>query len=189
MSPTSAIAAPPVHELFYDPSRLAYDEGNWISPIGGHSDHVHVSFGTPGAALAIIAKAQAMGLRATENPYVGSVAPGVHTATSYHYKNFPGLYGVPGRTLGEAIDVSGSPDLMASFAAWVKQTYLTGSPPLDPTSGAAFTASTSTETNDNTPFPGSGTASGAGCATALVATAGLVSAPIILLVAALAHGL
>ncbi len=188
MSPTSAIGQPPVHELFYDPSRLAYDEGKWIAPIGGHSDHVHVSFGTPGAALAIIAKAQAMGLRATENPYVGGVAPGVHTSTSYHYKNFPGLYGVPGRALGEAIDVSGSSDLMAQFAAWVKSTYLSGNPPLDPTSGAAFTTITSTE-GDDQPFPGSGSASGAGCATALVAIVGFCLAPLGFALVVIAHGL
>lgn len=175
MTPTSAIASPPVRELFYDPSRLAYDEGSWIAPIGGHSDHVHVSFGTPGAAIAIIAHAQQMGLRATENPYVpGGVHP-VHTATSYHYKNFPGLYGVPGRTLGEAIDVSGPANLMADFAAWVKNTYLTGSPPLDGTSGATLTTTVATE-GDSSPSGGVAPLSG-GCATQLVAVAVALLAP------------
>ncbi len=188
MSPTSAIAQAPIHELFYDPSRLAYDEGKWISPIGGHSDHVHVSFGAPGAALAIIAKAQAMGLRATENPYVGGVAAGVHTGTSYHYKSFPGLYGVPGKTLGQALDVSGPADLMRDFAAWVKSTYLTGNPPFDPTSGAAFTSTTSTEPDD-APFPGSGPASGAGCAAVLVAIVGFCAAPISFAIVVALHGL
>lgn len=116
-----------IHELFYDPSRLAYDEGRWIAPIGGHSDHVHVSFADVPDALAIIAYAQSLGLRVAENPYVGGVAPGVHVSTSYHYRNFPGK--VNGRTLGMAVDVTGPASQMAAFADWVKRSYTGGGPP------------------------------------------------------------
>lgn len=110
-----------IHELFYDPLNIAFDEGHWIGNIGNHSDHVHVSFADPNAALDIISYAQKLGLRATENPYTGSVAPGVHTDTSFHYRTFPGLFG--GKKLGMGLDVSGSKSAMDQFANWVKHTY------------------------------------------------------------------
>ena len=116
-----------IRELFYDPLG-AYDEGNWINPIGGHSDHVHASFGTPETAVWAINLAKQLGLRATENPYAeGSPAEkGVHTDTSYHYKNFDGLY--DGKQLGQGLDVSGSPDLMASFYNRLKDSLKVGLP-------------------------------------------------------------
>lgn len=112
-----------IRELFYDPIG-AYDEGKWINPIGGHSDHVHVSFGKPDVAMAAIKMAQAMGLRASENPYAeGSPAePGVHTKTSYHYRNFPGTY--DGRQLGMGLDVSGDAQKMAAYFKALKGRYL-----------------------------------------------------------------
>jgi hypothetical protein len=48
----------------------------------------------------------------SENPYVDPVDP-VHVNDSYHYKTFPGKWN--GKPLGEAIDVSGSPELMMQF--------------------------------------------------------------------------
>ncbi len=115
-----------VAELFYDPLSLAYDEGRYIAPIGGHSDHVHVSFGTPQAALTAIQTAKAMGLHVGENPYVGdSPRPGVHVGDSYHYRTFPGLYN--GARLGQAIDVTGSSSQMAQFARWVQANLIGGS--------------------------------------------------------------
>lgn len=112
---------PGIRELFFDPLGLAYDEGRWISPIGGHSDHVHVSFADAASAVTIMDYARGLGLRTTENPYVGSVAPGVHTSTSYHYKTFAER--VNGRPVGMALDASGSPDAMTKFARWVEATY------------------------------------------------------------------
>jgi len=102
-----ALSKADIRELFYDPLG-AYDEGNWINPIGGHSDHVHASFGSPETAMWAIKLAKSMGLRASENPYAeGSPAEqGVHTPTSYHYRNFDGMY--DGRLLGQGLDVSGS---------------------------------------------------------------------------------
>ncbi len=104
-----------IAELFYDP-RGGYDEGSWIGPIGGHENHVHVSFKTPSAALAAIQMARRFGLSARENPYTDQVDP-VHTRTSYHYRNFPGKY--DGRSLGMGLDVSGNPEAMKKFYDWV----------------------------------------------------------------------
>lgn len=111
-----------IHELFFDPLKIAFDEGNWIAPIGGHSDHVHVSFAEPQSALDIIAYAQSLGLRVGENPYFGTKPdPNVHTKSSYHYRVFPQK--INGKTLGMAIDVSGSNFKMAQFAKWVADNY------------------------------------------------------------------
>lgn len=115
-----------VREAFYDPIG-AYDEGRWIHPIGGHSDHVHLSFDNPRVAMAAIRKAQQMGLRTTENPWAegSAVERGVHTPTSYHYQTFDGQYG-GGRSpiLGKGLDVSGDAGAMANYFRWVRKSYL-----------------------------------------------------------------
>jgi hypothetical protein len=121
--PTGTGNSAGIREAFYDPLG-AYDEGNWIKPIGGHSDHVHLSFGQPNVALQAIKLAQQLGLRASENPYAeGSPAePGVHTSTSYHYKNFPGMY--DGRQLGMGLDVSGPAAKMAEYYNAVRSRWI-----------------------------------------------------------------
>jgi hypothetical protein len=98
-------------EAFYDPLG-SYDNGKFGGPIGGHTDHVHLSITNPQIMLQAISIAQQMGLNVGENPYVGTVHS-VHVDGSYHYKDFPGLYN--GRKLGMAIDVSGAASQMASF--------------------------------------------------------------------------
>lgn len=98
-------------ELFYDPLG-GYKNGQSIGAIGGHQTHVHVAAPDPQSELRAIALAQRLGLRVGENPYVGTVNP-VHTKTSYHYRDFPGLY--YGKRLGEAIDVSGAPAGLAEY--------------------------------------------------------------------------
>lgn len=111
-----------IHELFYDPLDIAFDEGNWIGNIGGHSDHVHVSFADPNAALDIIAYAKRLGLTVSNNPYTGdSPDAGDHADSSYHYQNFPGSFN--GKTLGMGLDAFGTKSAMDQFANWVKQTY------------------------------------------------------------------
>lgn len=147
-----------VHELFYDPLRLAYDEGRWIAPIGGHSDHVHVSFADPQSALQIIQYAKSLGLRVGENPYTDNVEPGVHVGSSYHYKNFPGKYN--GRLLGMAADVSGSSAQMGTFAKWVAQTFTSGGNSVS--SLAAVNASPS-EGGSVAPSPSDLAGTGVGC--------------------------
>src|SRR5215471_8674109 len=100
-------------EAFYDPIG-SWDNGKFGGPIGGHSDHVHISASTPGEMLKAIHTAQAMGLHVGENAYVGdNPEKGVHVADSFHYRTFPGQYG--GKSLGQAIDVSGAADKMAEF--------------------------------------------------------------------------
>lgn len=109
-----------IREMFYDPAGYAYDEGSYIKPIGGHSNHVHVSFGTPQAALQSIQLARKLGLRAGENPYSDPVEP-VHTKGSFHYRNFRGKY--DGRTLGQALDVSGSAQSMSAYLKALGKRY------------------------------------------------------------------
>jgi hypothetical protein len=101
-----------VVEAFYDPLGQ-YDNGQFSTEgIGEHSDHVHVSYSDPNAALAGIELAESLGLIVRENPYRDPVDR-VHTDESWHYQDFPGTFN--GRKLGKAIDVSGKPYLMAEF--------------------------------------------------------------------------
>ncbi len=90
-------------ELFYDP-KGGYDSGQFIKPIGGHTDHLHASVTNPQSMLWLINEAQKQGYRVRENPYVDPVQP-VHTDGSFHYKTFKGKYN--GKPLGEAVDISG----------------------------------------------------------------------------------
>jgi hypothetical protein len=69
--------------------------------VSGHTDHVHVAAG-PKTTVRLGKLAQSMGLHVGENPHFGGVHP-VHVQGSNHYK-------------GEAIDVSGNPELMRRFA-------------------------------------------------------------------------
>jgi hypothetical protein len=69
--------------------------------VSGHTDHVHVAAG-PKTTVRLGKVAQSMGLHVGENPHFGGVHP-VHVQGSNHYK-------------GEAIDVSGNPELMRRFA-------------------------------------------------------------------------
>lgn len=108
-----------LHEAFYDPLG-GYDEGNEIGAIGGHSDHVHFSFGSRAQALAIMAEAKRRGMSVGENPWVGDVDP-VHTEGSYHYRTFPGK--VNGKVVGMGADISGTPKQMADIYRWAKARY------------------------------------------------------------------
>lgn len=101
-------------EAFYDPLG-SWDNGKFGGAIGNHSDHVHLSITNPQTMLTAIQVAQSMGLRVGENPYVDKVDP-VHVNGSFHYKTFPGKFN--GRKLGEAIDVSGTPEQMAAYYRW-----------------------------------------------------------------------
>lgn len=111
MAARKASRLPGLAEAFYDPLG-SFNDGSFGAPIGGHSDHVHVSDVDPQGMLQALALAKQMGLTSRENPYVDKVDP-VHVRGSYHYRTFPGLYN--GRQLGEAVDVSGAPDLMAAY--------------------------------------------------------------------------
>jgi hypothetical protein len=88
--------------------------------VPGHKDHVHAA-GSPETIIALGKLAKSMGLRVGENPYFTgqAPAPGVHTPTSNHYK----IKNVGGRKVGQAIDVSGDPKMMAHFAATAAHRY------------------------------------------------------------------
>lgn len=101
-------------EAFYDPLG-SWDNGRFGGPIGHHMDHVHLSITNPQTMLGAISQAQKMGLQVGENPYTDPVDP-VHVKGSFHYQTFGGTFG--GKKLGEAIDVSGSPEQMAAYYRW-----------------------------------------------------------------------
>jgi hypothetical protein len=103
-------------ELFA-PGQVAFKYVNGklvpVAPVAGHEDHVHAAFRDAQSTLRAIKIAQRLGLSVRENPYTDRVDP-VHKGKSYHYRNFPGLYG--GKRLGEAIDVSGAMPLMNRYS-------------------------------------------------------------------------
>lgn len=88
--------------------------------VTGHDEHVHAA-GSPATVIALGKLAKSMGLRVGENPYFTGQAPGpgVHVATSNHYK----IKVVGGKEVGEAIDVAGDPKTMAHYAATVAHRY------------------------------------------------------------------
>jgi hypothetical protein len=101
----------PLRELFWQGAGGIDAKNGQKVPQGfvsGHTDHVHVASG-PKTVVELGHLAQSMGLHVGENPHFGGVHP-VHTKTSYHYK-------------GEAIDVSGPPELMRKFAHRVAALY------------------------------------------------------------------
>jgi hypothetical protein len=104
-----------INELFYDPLG-AIKNGQGISPVGGHNDHVHVSLSTEAAQRAAITQAQRMGLHVGED-VDGNVHP-VHVSGSWHYKHYR-----KGDPLRMAADVSGNARQMAAFYRWVARNY------------------------------------------------------------------
>jgi len=95
-----------IFEEFYDNLPEYFDDGVvHKGAIGGHKDHVHVA-GDPKYVVKLGKLAQRWGLHVGENPHFGGVSP-VHVKGSFHYD-------------GRAIDVSGSPELMAKFARYVR---------------------------------------------------------------------
>lgn len=102
-----------LEELFYDPLG-AIKRGQRIPAIGGHDDHVHIAAGNPQSMVAAMDQARRMGLRVSENPYVGQVHQ-VHVQNSNHYRV---IGQANGRKIGGAADVSGSPSQMAAYFKW-----------------------------------------------------------------------
>jgi len=90
-----------VAELFYDPG-VSLDNGQKVAPIGGHSDHVHVSFGSDAGRRIGLALAKKYGLTVT------SEGGGKHAAGSFHYRQFK-----DGKSQG--VDFAGPPAAMARF--------------------------------------------------------------------------
>lgn len=82
-------------------------------PPGGAQPSQGGPAGGAAAMIQAIRRAQQMGLRVSENPYVDKVDP-VHVENSWHYRRFPGRRGV-----GRGLDVSGSPELLRRYAQWL----------------------------------------------------------------------
>ncbi len=75
------------------------------------------SYGGPGGAKGVIAaikRAQSMGLRVSENPWVDKVDP-VHVQGSDHYKTYAG------GKVGHAEDVSGDPSKITAYFKWMEK--------------------------------------------------------------------
>lgn len=79
-----------INEMAWNPMGVYNDgvynpKGNWKN----HDGHIHFGFENPDVAVDIIEKAQALGLRASENPYLsGKKITKGHTKGSFHYSNF-----------------------------------------------------------------------------------------------------
>lgn len=88
------------------------------APSGPRSNiPANTSYGGAGGAKGVIAaikRAQSMGLRVSENPWVDKVDP-VHVKNSDHYKTYPG------GKVGHAEDVSGDPAKIKAYFAWVEK--------------------------------------------------------------------
>jgi hypothetical protein len=104
-----------INELFYDPIG-AIKNGAEIAPVGGHSDHVHVSLASEQAQKAALAQAKRMGLHVGQD--TDANVSQVHVKNSFHYRHYR-----KGDPLRMAADVSGDPRRMAAFFQWVARTY------------------------------------------------------------------
>lgn len=119
-----------INEMFWNPMGRKYDQGSMIQgTTEGHDNHIHFGFEAPDVAVAVIKKAQELGLSVRENPYVDKVDP-VHTEGSFHYGNFAEKYN--GKTLGKGLDVSGDKTKMRQLFEWAETTYGDGVPSSTP---------------------------------------------------------
>jgi len=120
-----------IDELVYNPATrtggtigYGYDKGRIVKGItwAGHENHLHIGFTNKDVAMKVIDKAQAMGLRCTENPYAKGDPNGkvdrVHTSNSFHYKNFEGQ-----PLVGAGVDITGDTNKITELIKWVENTY------------------------------------------------------------------
>ena len=120
-----------VDELVYNPATkeggtvgYGYNDGKRQKGITwpNHDNHLHIGFTNRATAIAIIDKADSMGLKTTENPYAkkdpNKKVDGVHTNSSLHYKNFPGT-----PVVGMAVDISGDPKEVTELIKWIEKNY------------------------------------------------------------------
>ena len=119
-----------IDELVYNPVTgeggeigYGYDNGQRKEGISwsNHDNHLHIGFTDKKVAMAIIDKADKMGLRTTENPYAKKDPNGkvdTHAKGSLHYKNFPGT-----PLVGMAVDISGDKNKITELIKWIDTTY------------------------------------------------------------------
>jgi len=135
-----------VDELVYNPvtgegGSVGYGYNNGVRQKNitwkGHDNHLHIGFTDKKVAMAIIDKADSMGLKTTENPYAkkdpNRKVDNVHTGGSLHYQNFEGS-----PLVGKAVDISGDQTKITELINWIDQNYAgvnKSDIPLDNTSG------------------------------------------------------
>jgi|694.fasta_scaffold93715_5 hypothetical protein len=120
-----------VDELVYNPATkeggtvgYGYNDGKKQKGITwpNHDNHLHIGFTNRATAIAIIDKADSMGLKTTENPYAkkdpNKKVDKEHTSGSLHYKNFPGT-----PVVGMAVDISGDPKKVTELIKWIEKNY------------------------------------------------------------------
>jgi hypothetical protein len=131
---TEAVDIQGIDELVYNPATkeggtigYGYDKGQRKKGItwSGHENHLHIGFTNRETAIAVIDKADSMGLVTTENPYAKKdpnrkVDTG-HSSSSFHYKNFPGT-----PTVGMGVDISGNPSKVTELIKWIESKYSNG---------------------------------------------------------------
>lgn len=123
-----------IDELVYNPATKqggtvghGYDNGRKVTGItwNNHDNHLHIGFTNRDVAMAVIDKADQMGLKTTENPYAKKDPNGkvdqVHTSGSFHYKVFPGEPKV-----GAGVDISGDPQKVTELIKWIENQYAGG---------------------------------------------------------------
>ncbi len=127
-----------IDELQYNPMGWGADKGvkrkgqNWKN----HDNHIHLTFTDPQVAIAVIKKAQEIGLNPNENLYVGEVHdvhkkhPVTGAKESLHYFNFDGEF--DGKQLSKGLDINfkntGLTEKeghakMKQLYKWIHQTY------------------------------------------------------------------
>ena len=118
---------PGIDEMVWNKMPWGIDAGNKVDHIywDGHDTHIHFGFTNPETAVAVIKKAQELGLRASENPYTTGVDQTVHKKKSFHYREFGGT--LDNKVLGKGLDVSGNSTKMEELFNWVATTIGSGS--------------------------------------------------------------
>jgi hypothetical protein len=127
-----------IDELVYNPitgpgGAIGYGYDNGVRKAGiewsGHEDHLHIAFTDKQTAIAVIDKADSLGLVTTENPYAkkdpNKHVDNVHTNGSFHYKTFEGDTPL----VGKAVDISGNESKILELIKWINSTYASGNPP------------------------------------------------------------
>jgi hypothetical protein len=127
-----------IDELQYNPMGWGADKGVKIKgqKWRNHDNHIHLTFTDPQVAIAVIKKAQEIGLNPNENLYVGEVHdvhkrhPVTKEKLSMHYFNFDGEF--DGKKLSKGLDINFKNTgltakeghaKMAQLYKWIHQTY------------------------------------------------------------------
>lgn len=117
-----------IDELVYNPVTASkdsvgfgYDRGKKVNMIKwkNHDNHLHMGFTDRDVAMAVIDKANELGLHTGENWYskTGKVH-NVHVKGSFHYKEFPGEPKV-----GAGVDITGDKTKIEELIIWVNEKY------------------------------------------------------------------